>query len=1318
MQTCTFRIFKQTDEVSLIRFEGPGGQSGQRPLDPAEVAKLIAEVAKSYAPGSDTLPGLGRRLYNWLDGPTERWLAQARQGGRGLAVRIDAAGRLRHLPWELLHDDTGFLAALPNRPFSPVRLVSGVERTFERANRPLRVLFMACSPTDVEPVLDFEAEESLILGLARQQSLELWVEESGSLKGLGERVEEFGPDYFDLLHLTGHADIKDGVPVFITEDDLGFRREATAEDIASVFGGRWPRLVFLSGCRTGQMVQEGALPSLAEALVPAGAPAVLGWALPVGDRSASAAAAVIYRELALGGRIDRAVAKARVALIEADIPDWHLLRLYAEAGPLDEMVTTLKTKGRARLKIREAQTEFLDAGAKVEVCPAERFVGRRRPLQRCLRVLRSAQGQQGYAEGVLIFGLGGQGKSSLAARLCQRLPDYKRLVWVGQVDENQFIRLLGDRLDSQEAIGILNTPKLSLVQRLRRLLDGPLGSEPVLFVFDDFEHSLDLAESEAARLKPEALEVLAALLAAIRETVSESRVIVTSRHDFPLPGPAGLHRESLERLRGADEQKKLRFLAALREGARTDEELRGRAVGLAAGNPRLMEWLNLVLADESLDQEAILAALEGKAEEFRESVLLLQILAQQAAGLRRLLGLAAVFGLPVDRAALVAAAGGEGLVANHLERAASLGLIEAGTDPASGQARYYVSPILHPLLEQEISDQERIQACRQGARHLYVIFEKQGRLSETEMLECHRLAFLAQDQELAATIADRIASAWINRSRFREAKALCQVTLTLGPYYRLFHQLARAEEVLGETESARRHYQEALAQCPSSVSERPAILHNLAGILAQQGQVEEALKLYEECLELEKEIRDVQGKAATLHQMASILAQQGQVEEALRLYKESLELKEKIGNVQGKAATLHEMAGIQAQQGQVEEALRLYKESLELKEKIGNVQGKAATLHEMAGIQAQQGQVEEALKLYRESLELEEKIGNVQGKAATLHEMAGIRAQQGQVEEALRLYKESLELKEKIGNVQGKAATLHQMASILAQQGQVEEALRLYKESLEIEEKIGDVRGKAATLHQMASILAQQGQVEEALRLYKESLELKEKIGDVRGKAATLHEMACILAQQGQVEEALRLYKESLELKEKIGDVRGKAATLANMAWLAGRQGDAEKQRELNLAAARALASIRAWPDLATVLGNLSQSDALDAAAFLSQAVWLSLRVTLPLEDAVMLCAALVGELGPAHSAAPLAATTGNFLAVRAEGHPKREEMLRLGAGMLSACVQARKVPPEKAIEWIKAEGLNDPGRFLPALNKAIEEIVGDQWLFDRSLVG
>ncbi len=190
--------------------------------------------------------------------------------------------------------------------------------------------------------------------------------------------------------------------------------------------------------------------------------------------------------------------------------------------------------------------------------------------------------------------------------------------------------------------------------------------------------------------------------------------------------------------------------------------------------------------------------------------------------------------------------------------------------------------------------------------------------------------------------------------------------------------------------------------------------------------------------------------ANTLYQLGIIYANQGDVEKAIAFYQQSLELQGKIGNVQGKAATLHQLAGIYANLGEVATAIAFYQQSLELTEKIGDVQGTTANLHQLAGIYANQGDVEKAIALYEQSLELQEKIGNVQGTTATLHGLGGIYANQGEVAKAIAFYQLSLELEEKIGNVQGTTATFAMLGQLLAAQGDFDQALNYLQQSLKI----------------------------------------------------------------------------------------------------------------------------------------------------------------------------------------------------------------------------------------------------------------------------
>jgi tetratricopeptide (TPR) repeat protein len=970
--------------------------------------------------------------------------------------------------------------------------------------RPLQVLFMATAPEEVEPVLAFEVEESLILQATAGMGLDLRVEESGCLTELKALWGRLGGN-FDVFHLSGHAGITSGEkvePVFITESETGKRVDATAQDLAEVFQPRFPALIFLSGCRTGQGMAnqaETAVSSMAEQLIQQGAIAVLGWGLPVFDRTAILAAKALYRGLAEGRPLPEALSSTYAFLRQEKVTDWHLLRLYVQGNGIGALVAP---PGDVIYERSQPQQLFLDPlTQQVRVAAPNEFVGRRRILQAGLRQLRKDRG-------LLLYGLGGVGKSTIAARLLERLRGYERLVIHRGLDEDKLISLLSQYCQTETGQGILNE-KLPLRQRLSKFLKSGLNQpkEQLIFVLDDFEANLQ-ARGESWVLSTEAAPIFEALLEAIAQSPLAHRFLITCRYQFELEPRLQRYflAKQVQALHGADLTKKCQRLLSFSTDSTVEVDLRDQAQAIADGNPRLLEWLDLLLQQSDLDMTSILAAMRGKEQEFLEDILAEQLLAQQSAAFRQLLALGLIFRVPVPQAALAAV--WEGAESPRLrlppfERGArgdnddqqdteSLGLplssvenetlggnddqqdtesprlrlppFERGArgDNSDEQRKLEVveetgSPSLQfSTLEREADELER---CLERGRALGLIevFERPNALptyrvprllsglvvlpgdgevlakvgaevlhrlwwesdyqySEEQALEIHRLALVGKAGEIAVKIARSLTLSWNNRSRFYEMVKLCQETLEVIADYRIFHQLASAQQELGEVEAATFYYQQALATCPvEDEQENSAIIHNLATLYMAQGEIDQAIALFQQSIEIEGKIGDEQGKAATLHCLGMIYANQGKIDQAIALFQQSIEIEGKIGYEQGKAATLHCLGMIYANQGKIDQAIALYQQSLEIKENIGDVQGKAATLHQLAGIYANQGEIDQAIALYQQSLEIKEKIGNVQGKAITLAMMGQLLAdEKGDYQQGLAYLEQSLAILQRL----------------------------------------------------------------------------------------------------------------------------------------------------------------------------------------------------------------------------------------------------------------------------------------------------------------
>ena len=935
-----------------------------------------------YTPEQEDFLKLGKRLYEWVDGD-DRVLSRAIAEVKPGVIAIAAVEGLAHLPWEMLADGEGFLVG---RGIVPVRWVSMGRDSIEWVNAPkseeMKLMLMATDPAE-STSLDYEAEEGRILEATGRSGLELVVEESGCLEELGLLVRDYGAGYFDAFHLTGHATSDGTEPKFGMESLTGELALVTAREIGTAFGGL-PTLVFLSGCQTGKLGAKGAIASMSAQLVMAGAQAVLGWGETVADVEASLAAEILYGELAAGRSVVVALAETYRRLMtdarDYAVRDWHKLRLYVGDRLPGELVVPLRMRKKKKARVRLTETEFLDGAGLVKVASRSTFVGRRRILQRVLRVM-----QDDESVGVMLHGLGGNGKSSVAARVCDRLAmssvrKYKRVVIFGAVDEAGFVNAFCRELVREpECVKLLSEPG-DLRSRLVRVLE--LTSENWLFVMDDFEalssdgRSLNLDERNGSYvMKPE----VAAVMGAIGDALWEcgGRLLVTSRYEV-----AGLDRVVRVPLGAMDDRemikkrRQLEYVAKIAKAIEADKSamraLQAQAETLADGNPRLLEWLDRVLC-EVADPTDILAALEVKAIEFRADVLAEKLLALLGTKERQALARGLVFEIGVPRVVF------ESVVDfGDFTKATALGLLAVSPD---GNVR------VPRLLGLEVPQDETLAAT--AAQAIYDVWGKDA-FTEIRAFEIHRLALTGKEQLIASEVGVALATILYRRSRYFEAEVVSRSTLTISDNYKVWHHLGLSLCYRDEHLSLEA-YSTAIRKLPvgeldkETLEDKASIMHNIAYLYTRQDRLDEAVKLYEESFAIVEILQDQQGLAAISNQLGVLKQKQGKISDAISLHQKSLEIARK-NNLQGDiASALHCIAAIYSHQDQNTDTLKLFEESLEIYLSIKDPQGIAATLTSLATVNyLNQGDANKAINLYKKALAIQKSIGDQRNIADTL----------------------------------------------------------------------------------------------------------------------------------------------------------------------------------------------------------------------------------------------------------------------------------------------------------------------------------------------
>jgi tetratricopeptide (TPR) repeat protein len=407
-----------------------------------------------------------------------------------------------------------------------------------------------------------------------------------------------------------------------------------------------------------------------------------------------------------------------------------------------------------------------------------------------------------------------------------------------------------------------------------------------------------------------------------------------------------------------------------------------------------------------------------------------------------------------------------------------------------------------------------------------------------------------------------------------------------------------------------------------------------------------------------------------------------------------------------------------------EQAETAYRSALNIYNDLPASLDQANAMDGLAKLYNLQGKFSAALQLWQQALAMQQEIGDRQGEATSLHQLSIIYEALGDYPQAISLSQQSIEIKREIGNRPGEAASLHQLSIIYEALGDYPEALSLSQQSIEIQKEIGNRPGEAASLHQLSIIYYSLGDYPEALSLSQRSIEIQKEIGDRQGEAGSLHQLSIIYEALGDYPQALSLSQLSMEIDGEIGNRQGEAASLAQMAMIAYQQGNPSLERELRLQAAVIRGIIGNYGGLIIDLWNLGTRDKSHALGFLAQSLWLTVHCATNLKSAITLITiiyqkVLVGVGGASQHEnrleSLLGATALYFCQTRS--HPDQAQLTERSGQLIIHAAQQQGITSQADFDqWFTTNHLHEPEHFLPALLQALAAIVGDGWLFDRSV--
>jgi predicted ATPase/class 3 adenylate cyclase len=627
------------------------------------------------------------------------------------------------------------------------------------------------------------------------------------------------------------------------------------------------------------------------------------------------------------------------------------------------------------------------------------FVGRDKEIADISRLLLAARL-------VTLLGPGGVGKTRLSIQVAADMIDtYADGVWLVELAAIVDPELVTQQVAS--ALGIREEPNRLLIETLLTVA----GSKSLLLVLDNCEHLLDACATLTTRMLATCPDVR--ILATSREKLGHAEEVAWPVPPLRVPDPsietAGAVRDYESVRLFADRAMSVQpaFAITDRNAAAIGQicqQLDGIPLAIELAAARVNVLTIDQLASRILDRFHLLT--RGSRAALPRQQTLRAVIDWSYELLegdeRRLFSRLAVFlgGWTIDAARPVCA--WDGLHADNMEDALRrLSEKSLTVEERAGGVlrRYRMLETLRQYASERLSESGEAEKTQQEHADFFV---RLGEAAEPQLTGPQQQAWL----ETLDTEHDNLRAVL----RWAEMAARGDVGCRLGG------ALWRYWSVRGLFSEGRDRLNAILALTPERTPARAKALHG-AGVLATQtGAYAAARGLYEESLEIRRDLGDRVGVANTLSNLGIVCRWLGEVGPARMLYEESLGIRRDLGDQWGIATSLNLLGLLVHYEGDLAQARALLEESLRIRRELGDRWTIANSLNNLGLVLLDQGDYVAARTLYRESLGIARELGDKWAIAFLYEAFAGLAAAEGEAGRALLLAGAAEALREVIGS--------------------------------------------------------------------------------------------------------------------------------------------------------------------------------------------------------------------------------------------------------------------------------------------------------------
>jgi class 3 adenylate cyclase/tetratricopeptide (TPR) repeat protein len=364
-----------------------------------------------------------------------------------------------------------------------------------------------------------------------------------------------------------------------------------------------------------------------------------------------------------------------------------------------------------------------------------------------------------------------------------------------------------------------------------------------------------------------------------------------------------------------------------------------------------------------------------------------------------------------------------------------------------------------------------------------------------------------------ADIKRKIATVWSLQGRYDEAKVY----------------LDEAQAYLDEAQASLDATQQRLLVMAKIYNDR-------VWLALQRADLDEALRFSRQALSIANELPPGETtqriKAAAQHSQGSAYLRMGDFASASVSYQECIDTERTIGNLEGMSRTYNNLAAVYWSQGDFDSAADYIRKSLEIHLRVGKTYGTAMCYNNLGVIAFAQGDRDAAIEHYEKSLAIRKEIGDLLGIAdvhtnlGEVYHALGKNAQaREQLEEAERIFSE-------IGN-KAALADVHKLRTeVELESDNVESAREHGQALLEIAREVENREYEGVAHRMMGQIHRHAEAAEESRQHLQQSIEILSQLGNKLELAHSHYELGLTLstgereAARSHLQSAARIFEE------------------------------------------------------------------------------------------------------------------------------------------------------------------------------------------------